>query len=318
MTRPIHEAGMKMLRDKGYDIDVGGAGTPPDASAVIQSLEAKQYDAVISFLTDTIDARMFDACPSAKLFANYSVGFNNIDLDEAKKRGVIITNTPGCAGKAVAEHAVGLMLALTARIAEGDRFMRAKKYSGWQPDLLIGSDLSGKTVGLIGLGDIGSRVARMISKGFDCKVLYTDTRKNDILEAECGAEMVTKEVILEESDIISVHVPLMESTVHLVNDEAIGKMKDGAIIINTARGPIIDERALISALKSGKLAGAGLDVYEHEPEVSGELLNMEQVVLTPHIASARESVRIRMAETVAMNVISFFETGSALNPVSMQ
>lgn len=315
MTRPIHEAGMKLLRDKGYDITAGSAGSAPAHDDILLALASKPYDAVVTFLTDTVDQSLFSACPTAKLFSNYSVGFNNIHLEDANAAGVIITNTPGCAGKAVAEHAVALMLALTARIAEGDKFMRAKSYTGWQPDLLIGTDLSGKTIGLLGLGDIGARVARMVAKGFDCKVLYTDIKKNDELEAECGAEMTTKEVLLEKSDIISLHVPLMPSTTHLINEEAIGRMKKTAIIINTARGPVIDEAALAKALKEGRIAGAGLDVYEHEPAVHEDLLSMDKVVLTPHIASARESVRVKMAETVANNIISFFETGNALTPV---
>lgn len=315
MTRPIHDAGMKLLRDKGYGITTGSAGEAPKHEDILKALQAKPYDAVITFLTDTVDQTLFDACPTAKLFANYSVGFNNVRLEDAQAQGVTITNTPGCAGNAVAEHAVALMLALTARVPEGDRFMRAKRYTGWQPDLLVGTDLSGKTVGLIGLGDIGTKVARMVSKGFDCKVLYTDMKKNDVLEAECGAEMTTKETLLEKSDIVSLHVPLMPATAHLINEEAISRMKKTAIVINTARGPVIDETALTNALKEGRIAGAGLDVYEHEPEINGELLGLENVVLTPHIASARESVRIRMAETVANNIISFFETGSALTPV---
>lgn len=315
MTRPIHEAGMKLLREKGYEITTGNKDSAPRHEDIVQALQAKPYDAVVTFLTDTVDQALFGACPTAKLFANYSVGFNNVHLEDAQASGVTITNTPGCAGKAVAEHAVALMLSLTARIAEGDRFMRAKRYIGWQPDLLIGTDLSGKTVGLIGLGDIGTRVARIVAKGFDCKVLYTDMKKNDVLEAECGAEMTTQEVLLEKSDIISLHVPLMPSTTHLINREAIGRMKKNAIIINTARGPVIDEEELVKGLKEGTIAGAGLDVYEHEPAVTEDLLTMENVILTPHIASARESVRVQMAETVARNIISFFETGSVINPV---
>jgi glyoxylate reductase len=316
MTRPIHEAGMKLLRDKGYEIATGQVGSSPVREEVMRALAEKPYDAVVTFLTDAVDKELFDACPSAKLFANYSVGFNNVHLDDAKAAGVAITNTPGCAGRAVAEHAIALMLSVTARVTEGDRYMRAGKYAGWDPDLLLGTDLSGKTIGLIGLGDIGARVARMAAKGFDCKVLYTDMKRNDVLEAECGAEMTTKDVLLERSDIISLHVPLMPETVHLINEVALGRMKKTAILINTARGPVIDEAAFVRALQEGRIAGAGLDVYEHEPSVAAELLSMENVVLTPHIASARESVRIQMAETVAKNIISFFETGKALTLVT--
>lgn len=315
MTRPIHEAGMVILRDKGYSIVTGPQGDTPAHESIVEALHAAPYDAVVTFLTDKVDATLFDACPSAKLFSNYSVGFNNISLDDAKTKGVMITNTPGCAGKAVAEHTVALILAITARISEGDEYMRAGKYTGWQPDLLIGTDLSGKTVGLIGLGAIGSQVATMLSQGFGCRVLYTDLKANEELDSKCGTQLVDQDKLLREADIISLHVPLLPSTAHLINDETINMMKDGAIIINTSRGAVIDENALVRALKAKKLRGAGLDVFEFEPHVAEGLMDIEDVVLTPHIASARESVRVAMAEIVAHNIISFFETGNVINSV---
>ncbi|MEN9337889.1 MAG: hypothetical protein RIQ41_203 [Candidatus Parcubacteria bacterium] len=315
MTRSIHQVGMEKLKEKGYDITIGDDASTPTHETIVEALGKEPYDAVVTFLTDTVDATLFDACPTAKLFANYSVGYNNVHLEDASSRGVIISNTPGCAGVAVAEHTIALMLSLTARVAEGDRFLRAGKYTGWQPNLLIGTDLSKKRIGLVGLGDIGSRVARMLSKGFDCTVVYTDVKKNDVLEAECGAQMVSMEELIATSDIISLHVPLLPSTTHLINEELMSRMKSGVIIVNTARGAVIDERALVQALKEGTVGGAGLDVYEHEPEIEQGLLSFPNVVLTPHIASARESVRIHMATIVADNIISFFETGKATTPV---
>lgn len=315
MTRPIHEAGMVLLREKGYEITIGDAGSLPTHESIIAALKAVPYDAVVAFLTDKVDATLFDACPTAKLFSNYSVGFNNVDLEEAKKRGIAITNTPGTSGQAVAEHAVALMLATTTRLAEGDRFMRSGKFAGWQPDLLLGTDLSGKTIGLIGTGDIGARVAKMLSRGFGCKTVYNDVVRNQELETVDSAVYLEREELLRTADIITVHVPLLPETKHLINAEALKSMKPTAILINTARGPIVDEVALAEALKNKTISAAGIDVYEFEPKVSDELLSLDNVVLTPHIASSRETVRIKMAEVVAKNIIAFFETGEPLTPV---
>lgn len=314
MTRPIHEAGMKILQDKGYAITVGEWENGPSHEELIQALSNAPYDAVITYLTDTVDASLFTACPSAKLYTNYAVGFNNINTEDVKTHSIIATNTPGCAGRAVAEHTVALMISLTTRITEGDRYMRLGKYTGWRADLLIGSDLSGKTIGLIGLGDIGSQVAKMLAHGFGCSILYTDMAPNEALQNDCGARFVTKEELLREADIISLHVPLLPATTHLINAETIGMMKPGAIIINTSRGPVIDEKALVVALQNKRIAGAGVDVYEFEPTLSEGMVTLENIVMTPHIASARESVRIKMAEITANNIVSYFETGNVITP----
>jgi lactate dehydrogenase-like 2-hydroxyacid dehydrogenase len=315
MTRPIHEAGMKLLQEKGYEITAGPAGTVPAHEDVISALRAVPYDAVVTFLTDQVDGTLFDAAPTAKLFANYSVGFNNVHLEEAVARNVFVTNTPGCAGTAVAEHTVALMLALTARVAEGDKYMRAGKFAGWQPDLLLGTDLSGKVVGLVGVGDIGARVAKMLANGFGCTILYNDVTRNEALEKESAARFVERDELFRTADIVSIHVPLLPTTKHLVNSEVLASMKASALLINTARGPIVDELALLLALQEKRIAGAGLDVYEFEPKVTEGLLGLDTAVLTPHIASSRETVRIKMAETVAQNIISFFESGIPVTPV---
>lgn len=315
MTRPIHDRGMSLLREKGYEIATGQAGPLPSHESIVEAISSVPYDAVVTFLTDKVDASLFDACPSAKLFANYSVGFNNVNLEDAASRGVFITNTPGCAGLAVAEHALALMLSLTTRATEGDIYMREGKFSGWQPDLLIGTDLSGKTIGLVGVGDIGARVAFMLSKGFGCKVIYHDVVRNDRLEKEDAATFVELDELFRTADIVSLHVPLLPETKHLVNADVLKSMKPSAYLINTSRGPVVDEAALVEALKNNVIAGAGLDVYEFEPKTTDGLIGLPNVVLTPHIASARESVRVKMAETVAQNIISFFETGAPTTPV---
>lgn len=315
MTRPIHEEGMTLLKEKGYQITTGEAGAVPTHESIINALRTVPYDAVVTFLTDHVDSTLFNACPSAKLFSNYSVGFNNVNLEDAEASGVAITNTPGCAGLAVAEHTVALMLSLTTRVAEGDEYMRAGKFIGWQPDLLIGSDLSGKTIGLVGVGDIGGRVAKILSKGFGCNIIYHDIVSNAVLEKEDSARFVELEELFREADVVSIHTPLLPTTKHLVNADVLRTMKPTALLINTSRGPVIDEIALVEALKEKRIAGAGLDVYEFEPTTTEGLIELPNVVLTPHIASARETVRIKMAETVAQNIISFFETGVPLTPV---
>lgn len=315
MTRPIHDKGMSLLEEMGYEITTGAAGAVPTHESIVEALRAAPYDAVVTFLTDHVDASLFDACPTAKLFANYSVGFNNINLEEASEKGVAITNTPGCAGLAVAEHTVALMLSLTSRMAEGDIYMREGKFAGWQPDLLIGTDLSGKTIGLVGVGDIGARVALILSKGFGCKIIYNDVVRNEMLEKEDHATFVERDELFRTADIVSLHTPLLPETKHLVNADVLESMKPGAFLVNTSRGPVIDENALVTALKEGKIAGAGLDVYEFEPKTAEGLIELPNVVLTPHIASARETVRVKMAETVAQNIISFFKTGEPVTPV---
>lgn len=315
ITRRIPDNGIQLLKDRGYDIDVGEKEEAPTKEDLRSALSKKPYDAVISFLTDKIDKDIFDVCPTVNIFAQYCVGFDNVDMAEAKNRNIIVTNTPGCAARAVAEHAVALILTLTTRTMEGDLYMREGKYKGWSPNLLTGTDLSNKTIGIVGSGAIGFQVASILHHGFNCPIIYTDINSNSLLEESCGAIFVDKETLFKTSDIVSLHVPLLPSTHHLVNKEIFSQMKPTSFIINTARGPVIDEVALVDALKRDVIRGAGLDVYEFEPSLTEELNALPDIVLTPHIASARESVRNKMAEIAAQNIISFFETGKALNEV---
>jgi glyoxylate reductase len=315
ITRKIPEAGLKLLREKGISFDMGTDSFPPTKKDIIKKLKAKPYDGVISFLTDPIDKDVFDSCPSSKIFANFSVGFNNIDLEEAKKRGIDASNTPGTSNTAVAEHAVALMMALTTRILEGDKYMRSGKYKGWDPELLVGTDMKGKIIGLIGVGAIGAEVARILNKGFGSTIIYSDIVANKSIEDETGA--VKKEIndLIKEADIISLHCPLLPSTTHLINKEALTSIKNTAFLINTSRGPVVDENALVEALKNKVIRGAGLDVFEFEPKLAKGLAKLDNVILTPHIASARESARNMMAEIAAKNIISVLEGGKALNSV---
>lgn len=315
ITRKIPEAGLKLLRDKGVIYDMGTSTCPPSKKEIIKNLKKKPYDGVISFLTDPIDKEVFDACPTAKIFANFSVGYNNIDLEEAKRRGIEVSNTPGASSTAVAEHTVALILALTTRLVEADEFMRKGKYKGWDPELFLGTDLKNKTVGLIGCGEIGSKVVEMLHNGFGINIIYFDPNSNENLEKKFGAIRKETAEILREADIVSLHVPLKEDTFHLINKESLVTMKKTAFLINTSRGPVVDENALVDALKNKVIRGAALDVFEFDPKLARGLSKLSNVVLTPHIASSRESCRNMMAEIAVKNVISVLETGKAINSI---
>jgi len=315
ITRKIPEVGLKLLKDSNIEYDIGKSLNPPSKKQLINELKKKPYDGVISFLTDKIDKDIFDACPKAKVFANYAVGFNNIDIEEAKKRGIEISNTPGTSSLAVAEHTVALMLALTTRLVEGDKFMHSGKYKGWDPYLLIGTDMKGKTIGLIGAGSIGTEVAKILYGGFNSSIIYSDPTINEELEKHTGAIRKTQDEILKEADIISIHVPLLPTTHHLINKDSFLKMKKTAFLVNTSRGPVVDEKALVDALKNNIIAGGAVDVYEFEPKLTKGLNKLKNLIMTPHIASSRQTARNMMSEVAVKNIISVLNTGKVINSV---
>jgi len=261
-------------------------------------------DALLCLLTDKIDDKLLDLNPKLKIVANYAVGFDNINIKAASARGIPVANTPGASTDAVAEHTIALMMSIMRRIAEADKFVRAGKYKGWQPYLLLGSEVQGKTLGIIGTGRIGSGVARRAVKGLGMKLIYTDVQRNPELENNFGARFVPFGILLKESDVVSLHVPLLPSTRHLIGAEQLKMMKKTAYLINTARGPVIDEKALVSALKKKQIAGAGIDVYEFEPKLSPGLAKLDNVVLTPHTASSTMECRIDMARVAVDNVLA--------------
>ncbi len=308
VTRRIPEVGLKMLSDKGYEVDVYPKDAIISHKELIKTLKTKEYDAVLSLLTDHIDATVYDAAPSVKIYSNFATGFDNIDLAEAKKRGIVVTNAPAeMTSEAVAEHAIALMLALAARIVEADEFVRRGKYTGWMPMGFIGTDILGKTLGLVGAGRIGGRMAHYAA-GLGMKVIYSDMKRNEDLEKDCGAVFATSlDELLKAADVVSIHVPLMESTKHLINAEKLQLMKPSAYLINTSRGPVIDEKALTHALKEKTIAGAGLDVFEFEPDLSVTLTKLQNVILTPHIASASSEARDEMSQIAAQNIIDYLE-----------
>jgi glyoxylate reductase len=318
VTRMIPERGIKMLKEKGYEVDISTKDGVLTKDELISALRAKPYEAVLCLLTDTIDKDVFNAAaPSAKIFSNYAVGFNNIDVPEARGRGIMITNTPGVLTETVAEHTFALILAIASRIVEADAFTRAGKYTGWAPLMFLGSDVSHKTLGILGAGRIGSRVAHHGKHGFDMNVIYYDVKRNEEIEKTTGASYRdTPEAVLKEADVVSIHVPLLDSTRHLINRDRLAMMKPTAYIVNTSRGPVVDEAALVLALKNNVIKGAALDVFENEPKLAPGLVELPNVVITPHIASATEETRSKMSEMAAQAIIDALEGRKPVNLVS--
>lgn len=269
--------------------------------------EVKGKQGLLCLLTDTVDAELMDAGSELEIIANYAVGFDNIDLDAATRRKIPVTNTPGVLTDTTADLAWALILAAARRIAEADKFTREGKFKEWGPMLILGRDVHGATLGIIGLGRIGSAVARR-AMGFDMQVLYADaTRAEEKLERELKVTFVTKEELLRQADFVTVHVPLSDQTKHFIGKDELRMMKKTAFLINTSRGPVIDERALVDALKREEIAGAGLDVYESEPELAPGLADLENVVLLPHIGSASVETRTKMALIAAENLLAVLQ-----------
>ncbi len=314
ITRKIPDAGIKLLREKGYRLIINDRDRPLSRDELKTMI--RDCDGVITLLSDTMDKEIIDAAPNLKVIANYAVGYNNIDINYATRRSIRVTNTPDVLTPATADLAWALLMAVSKRIVEADAYVRAGKFKGWAPELFLGHEVTGKTLGIIGAGRIGQAVGRR-AKGFEMTLLYHSRSPKPNFEAETGARRVSLDELLASSDFVSLHCPLTEETHHLLNEQRLKSMKKGSILINTARGPVVDETALVQALKHGPLAGAGLDVYEHEPQVHPELLKMKNVVLLPHIGSATTETRNEMARMVARNIIAVLEQGKPVNPVNM-
>lgn len=317
ITRKIPGSPEKVLREAGFSVDINNYERPYTREEFLEQLSKNKYDAVLSLLTDKIDKEVFEITPHTKIFANYAVGYDNINLEEAKKRGIVVTNTPThLVSEAVAEHTLALIFTLMMRIVEGNNFVRNNLYKAWDPNLFLHPDLHGKTVGIIGAGRIGSTVGRVLQHGLGCKIIYNDIKRNDYIEQDCGASFEENlEKLLGASDIVSLHVPLLPSTKHLINKKTLSLMKHGSCLINTARGGVVDEQALYEALKSGKISGAGLDVFENEPKPFEGLFSLENVIFTPHTASATYKVRQEMTKIALNNIFAVLFGKPAVNPV---
>ena len=310
VTRKIPQAGIDLLKkQKGFDVKVSPHNRVLAKKELIKN--AAGADALLPLLTDKIDSEVMDGIgKQLKIIGNYAVGFDNIDLKAAKERGIMVTNTPGPEiTRSVAEYTVALILACAKRIVEADKYTRQKKYKGWAPMLFLGTNVFGKTLGIVGLGAIGREVAKMMS-AFEVKILYYDVKRAEDFEKQFNAKFVTIPELLKKSDFITLHVPLLPTTRYLIDDKEFVMMKKTAFIVNTARGPIIREKALLKALKAKKIAGAALDVFENEPAIDTDLTDklelraMENVVITPHIASAAIETRSAMSEIAAKNIIA--------------
>jgi len=300
VTRKIPEEGLNILK-KEHEVDVNPYNRVLTKREIIKGLKGK--DGLLCLLTDNIDEEVIRSEPRLKMIASYAVGYDNIDVKTATELGIPVSNTPGVLTDATAEMAWALLFSVSRRIVEGDRFSRAGRFKGWDPLLLLGQDIAGKVLGVVGTGRIGTAFA-LKSKGFNMKVLYVNNKRNEKLERELGAEKVDLDELLKQSDFISLHVPLLSSTRHLISEKQLRMMKSNAILINTSRGPVIDEKALIKALKEKWIFGAGLDVYENEPEIPEELKELDNVVLQPHSASATIASRTGMAIIAAKNMIA--------------
>lgn len=301
LTRLLPQPGIDLLK-KHVEIEINTANRAITKQGVIEKIKDK--DGLICLLTDKIDAEVIDAGKKLKIIANYAVGYNNIDIEEATRRKIPVTNTPGVLTETTADLTFALILSGARRIVEADRFLRDGKFMGWEPMLFLGSDVYDKTLGIVGFGRIGRAVAKR-AKGFDMKTLYYEPKRLPAeIENEYGAEYRNLDDLLKESNFITIHTPLTESTHHLISEREFSLMKKSAYLINVARGSIIDEKALVNALKKKKIAGCALDVFEREPEIESELINMPNTVLVPHIGSASIETRTNMAMIAAENIIA--------------
>jgi len=284
------------------EVDCNSQDRPMDRKDFLERIAGKE--GLLPSITDAVDAQAMDRAPGLRMIANFGVGFNNIDVAAATARRIPVSNTPGVLTDATADLAFALILAVNRRIVEGDRMVREGRFRFWAPFLFLGRDVSRKTLGIVGLGRIGRAVARR-ARGFDMPVLYSNrSRLSPEEEAELGVSFRTLPDLLAEADIVSLHVPLSPETRHLIDREALGRMKPSAVLVNTARGPVVDEAALVAVLRAGGIAGAGLDVYEDEPLLAPGLADLENVVLLPHVGSGTWETRMKMADMAVTNLLA--------------
>ncbi|RAI30502.1 2-hydroxyacid dehydrogenase [Rhodoplanes serenus] len=300
VTRMVPQENLDRLRER-FDVEVNTEDRPLTREELKSKVKGR--DAILSMLTDTIDGEILDAAgPQCRIVANFAVGYNNFDLAAATRRGVVLTNTPGVLDDATATLAFTLLLSVARRIVEADKYVRDGKWTGWAPLFFIGLDVDGKTLGVAGLGRIGKNMARKAA-AFGMKIIYNDVRRDAELEAALGARFVDKETLLRESDFLTLHVPLIPETHHYIGEKELAAMKPTAVLINAARGPVVDEKALARALKDKVIWGAGLDVFENEPKVEPGLLGLDNVIVVPHVASGTTETRLNMGRIAVDNIV---------------
>lgn len=312
ITRKLPGEPEKLLKKNGFKVTVYREDKAIPRDEFLEKI--KDADAVLSLLTERIDKEAIDNLSKCKIVANCAVGYNNIDVAYAKVRKLVVTNTPYVLTDATADLTVALILACARRLREGEQMMRENKFDGWKPNMLLGFDLKGKTVGIIGAGRIGRATARRL-KGFGVKIIYFDRKKRDEFETEFLSTRVNLKELMKQSDIISVHLPLSKETHHIINKENLSLMKKTAVIVNTSRGDIIEEKALIKILNQKKIFAAGFDVYENEPNINPDLRTLENVFLLPHIGSATVETRAAMALLAANNIINVLNGKEPITPI---
>ena len=316
VTREMPERGLQIIREN-FEAEVWADYAPPPKEILIE--KAAKVDALATLLSDKIDAEVYDAAPNLKIVAQMAVGFDNIDVTEATKRGIYVTNTPGVLTETTADFAWALLMAVSRRIIEADQYVRSGQWKvSWHPMMIQGRDIFGATLGIVGLGRIGCAIAKR-AQGFDMNILYYDIVRRPELEKEYKITFTEIEKLFKEADFVTINTPLNKDTIHMVDEDKLKSMKKTAYLINNARGPIIDEKALYKALKEGWIAGAGLDVFKQEPTPKeNPLLQLKNVVTAPHISSASFETRSRMARMVADNLVAFFNGKMPPNTVNTE
>ncbi len=306
VTRKTPGKALEKLTASEHEVVISKFDRPLKEEELVEKV--RDVDALLTLLTDRVDGELMDtAGPQLKIISNYAVGYDNVDMKEATDRGIVVTNTPSTeVNEAVAEHTWALILSLARRIVEADEATRRGGYKGWEPGIFLGTGLLGKTLGIVGLGRIGSMVARR-AKGYNMTVLYNKRSRDEEAEKELGATFVELDELFAKSDFVTLHVPLTEETRHMINKKSLAKMKKRSYLINTARGPVVNEKDLAEALRSGQLSGAALDVFDNEPDINPELIGMENIVLTPHIASATWEAREKMGEQAVNAILDTFQ-----------
>ena len=304
VTRQIPQKGLEMLKAR-FEVEIGASDRNLSRREICEG--TKDADALVCLLSDAIDEEILSGAKELKIIANYAVGYNNINVEYAKEHGIFVTNTPGVLTETTADLTWALMLSVARRIVEADKFTRSGKFKGWEPELMLGSDVFGKTLGVIGAGRIGQAVMKR-AIGFGMRVIYYSKSRLPLdIESNLNASYVSLEKLLKEADFVSLHVPLTKNTYHMIGEDQLSLMKRTAYLINTARGPVVDEEALVKFLKEKRIAGAALDVFENEPLLTPGLTELDNVVITPHIGSASKETREKMSVIVAENVIAALE-----------
>jgi glyoxylate reductase len=316
VAREIPDAGLRPLREAGYEVSVLSSASqgPPAREALFGALPGAS--ALLATVTEKIDAGILaSAGRRLRIVANMAVGYDNIDVQAATERGIAVTNTPGVLDETTADTAFMLLLAAARRLGEGERLLRAGEWHAWGPKQLTGPDVWGKTLGIVGMGGIGEAVARR-ARGFGMNIVYYARSEKPNAEEELGAERRDLDDLLRESDFVSVHTPLTEDTRHMIGSRELSLMGESAVLVNTSRGPVVDEAALAEALATGTIFAAGLDVYEEEPKVHPRLVELENVVLAPHIGSASTETRDKMASVAAENIVAVLKGETPPNAVN--